>query len=132
LKEHLVWKIGAQPLFFHFDLDSSSLGFNGSKYVQIGSGNYSWTPNFNSNNEFNVGNNSVVEIEVDMEKKVIYYFINNKQCPYYISDVSSSPLLFGISALNSNAILEVLSVKKMRKSSVDPSVPCKAMKWKKK
>jgi hypothetical protein len=65
-----------------------------------------------------------------LEKKVIYYFINKKQCPYYISDVSSSPLLFGIRAFQSNSILEVLSVKKMVKSSSDPSVRCKAMKWK--
>jgi hypothetical protein len=64
-----------------------------------------------------------------MEKKVIFYFINKKQCPYYISDISSFPLLFGISAIQSNAILEVLSVKKIVKSSSDPSVPCKAMKW---
>jgi hypothetical protein len=72
----------------------------------------------------------MIEVEVDMEKKMIFYFINSKQCPYYISDVSSSPLLFGISADDSNAILEVLSVKKMVKSSADSSVPCEAMKWK--
>jgi hypothetical protein len=64
-----------------------------------------------------------------MEKKVIFYFINNKQCPICISDVCSSPLLFGISAINSNAILEVLSVKKMVKSSSESSVPCEAIKW---
>jgi hypothetical protein len=67
-----------------------------------------------------------------MDKKVILYSINKKRCPYYISDVSSSPLLFGISGYKSKAILEVLSVKKMVKSSSDPSVPCEAIKWKKK
>jgi hypothetical protein len=65
-----------------------------------------------------------------MEKKVIFYFINNKQCPFYISDVSSFPLLFGISADCSNSILQVLSIKKIVKSSSDCSVKCKAMKWK--
>jgi hypothetical protein len=90
-----------------------------------------WSENFSENNEYNVGDNTVVEVEVDMEKKVIFYFINKKQCPYYISDVSSSPLLFGIRAYWSNSILEVLSVKKIVKSSSDPSVLCEAVKWRK-
>jgi hypothetical protein len=98
-----------------------------SNIAQICSGN-NWSGNFNENNEYNVGDNTEVEVEVDMEKKVIYYFINKKQCPFYICD-SSSPILFGICAFESNATLEVLSVKKMVKSSSDPSVPCKAIKW---
>jgi hypothetical protein len=65
-----------------------------------------------------------------MEKKIIFYFINKKQCPYYISNVSCFHLLFGISAHHSNSILEVLSVKKIVKLSSDPSVRCEAMKWK--
>jgi hypothetical protein len=102
----------------------------GSKDAEIRSGK-NGSKNFNRNNECNVGDNTVVEMEVDMEKKVIFYFINKKQCPYYISDVSSSPLLFGINASKSNCILEILSIKKMVKSSSDPSVPCEAVKWKK-
>jgi hypothetical protein len=100
----------------------------GSNYADIGSGN-NWSKYFDENNEYNVGDNTVVEVEVDMEKKMIFYFINKKQCPYYISDISSSPLLFGISAKYSNAILEVLSIKKMEKSTADPSVVCEAIKW---
>jgi hypothetical protein len=102
----------------------------GSNYAAISSGD-NWSKNFNENNEYNVGDNTVIEVEVDMEKKVIFYFINKKQCPYYISDVSSFPLLFGISAGLSNCILEVLSIKKIVKSSSDPSVRCEAMKWRK-
>jgi hypothetical protein len=103
---------------------------SGSDWADIVSGE-NGSDNFNKNNKYNVGDNTVVEIEVDMEKKVIFYFINKKECPYYISDVSSSPLLFGISAFQSNSILEVLSIKKIVKSSSDPSVPCEAMKWRK-
>jgi hypothetical protein len=102
----------------------------GSDYTRICSGGY-WSENFNENNEYNVGDNTVVEVQVDMEKKVIFYFINKKQCHYYICDVSSFPLLFGISVIYSNSILEVLSVKKIVKSSADPSVRCEAMKWRK-
>jgi hypothetical protein len=101
----------------------------GSDYAQIISGG-KWTENFNKNNEYNVGDNAVVEVEVDMKKKVIFYFINGKQCPYYICDVSCFPLLFGINAINSNSILEILSIKKIVKSSSDPSVRCETMKWK--
>jgi hypothetical protein len=102
---------------------------SGSNRAQIGSGG-NWSEYFNENNEYNVGDSTAVEIEVDMEKKVIFYFINNKQCPYYICDVSSSPLSFGVSAYDSSAILEVLSIKKMKKSSVDPFVTYEAIKWK--
>jgi hypothetical protein len=105
------------------------LYFYGSDYAVIRSGG-NWSGNFNLNNEYNVGDNTVVEVEADVEKKVIFYFINKKQCPYYISDISSSPLLFGISAGYSNSILEVLSIKKIVKSSSDPSVRCEDMKWK--
>jgi hypothetical protein len=103
----------------------------GSNYAKICSGNYNWSKNFNENKEYNVGDNTVVEVEADMERKEIFYFINKKQCPYYICDVSSSLLLFGISAYFSNCILEVLSIKKIVKSSSDPSVPCETMKWRK-
>jgi hypothetical protein len=99
-----------------------------SDYAVIRSGG-KWSKNFNKNKEYDVGDNTEVEVEVDMKMKVIFYFINKKQCPYYISDVSCSPLLFGISAFQSNAILEVLSVKKIVKSSSDPSVFCEAIKW---
>jgi hypothetical protein len=87
---------------------------------------------FNKNNEFELGNNSVIDMEVDCEKKTIYYFINKKQCPYYVSDISSSsfPLLFGFSSFNS-PIIEVLSVQKLNKlnSLVNSSVECKALSW---
>jgi hypothetical protein len=102
---------------------------SGSDYARIGSYFNNWSENFNENKEYNVGDNTEVEVEVNMEKKVIFYFINKKQCPYYISDISSSPLLFGISAYNSNCILEVLSIKKIVKSSSDSSVPCEVIKW---
>jgi hypothetical protein len=45
--------------------------------------------------------------------------------------VSSSPLFFGINAYKSNCILEILSIKKIVKSSSDPSVLCECIQWKK-
>jgi hypothetical protein len=89
-----------------------------------------WSKNFSRNNEYNVGDNTEIEVEADMEKKVIFYFINGKQCLYYICDVSCFPLLFGINACYSNSILEILSIKKIVKSSSDLSVKSKTIKWK--
>jgi hypothetical protein len=98
-------------IIIHFYLDSPCLYLFGSDYARIISDN-NWSENFNWYNKYNVGDNTEIEIEADMEKKMIFYFINKKQCPYYICD-SSSPLLFGIGAIGSNCMLEVLSVKKM-------------------
>jgi hypothetical protein len=66
-----------------------------------------------------------------MNKKTIHYFINNNLCPYYHYDISPSPLLFGISGVNSKGIIEIICVKKTRRSSVDPCAKCEGMKWKK-
>jgi hypothetical protein len=38
-----------------------------------------WSINFNTDNKNKNGDNSVVDVEVDFEKKTIYYFINNDQ-----------------------------------------------------
>jgi hypothetical protein len=64
-----------------------------------------------------------------MKKKTIHYFINNNLCPYYHSDISSSPLLFGISGYISKGIIEIIYIKK--RSSVNPCSKCEGMKWRK-
>jgi hypothetical protein len=123
-KKKKVWNIG-------WELLTSTLYLDGDCSAQIGSGgNYS--DFFNGNNEFELINNSTIDIEVNCEKKTIYYFINKKQCPYYISDISSSsfPLLFGFSAYRS-PIIEIISLFKILPSFsyVNPPVECKPLKW---
>jgi hypothetical protein len=80
-----------------------------------------------------VGDNTRVEIqiEIDTEKKMIFYFINKKQCPFYIYDISSSPHLFGISTKYSSSILEMLSIRNMKKLSINCFVFCEVMKYRK-
>jgi hypothetical protein len=85
-------------------LDSSALRICNVDDIQIGSG-WEWSSKFNTNNEYKFGDNSIVDVEVNMNKKTIHYFINNNLCPYYHSDISSSPLLFGINAIYSNGII---------------------------
>jgi hypothetical protein len=122
-KEDKVWNIGHEP-----KSSALSLLADGSAQI-ISHRNYSGY--FNQNNEYEYGNNSVVDVEVDCEKKTIYFFINKKQCPYYISDISSSfPLFFGFNSAYS-PIFEVLSLFKILPSSsyVNPFIQCIPVKW---
>jgi hypothetical protein len=87
---------------------------------------------FNENDEFKLADNSIFDMKVDCEKKTIYYFINKKQCPYYISDISSFsfPLVFGFSSC-ALPIIEVISIYKSNKSDscFNSSLKCEAIKW---
>jgi hypothetical protein len=111
-----------------FFLDSSALDIYNVTNIQIGSGS-KWSSVFNRNNKYKFGDNSIVDVEVDMNKKTIHYFIKNNLCPYYHFDISSSPLLFGINAIYSDGIIEIISLKKTKRSSVNPSTECKGMNW---
>jgi hypothetical protein len=123
-KENKVYNIGFEiqstTLFLHYDYSARIYSAN----------NYS--EEFNENNEFEYENNSIVDVEVDCEKKTIYFFINKKQCPYYVSDISSSsfPLLFGFRSCNS-PIVEIISLFKILPSSLytNSSFKCKPVKW---
>jgi hypothetical protein len=101
-------------------------GFNSARIGYYGS----WSFPFNSKNELKIGDNSEIEIEINMNKKTIYYFVNKEQCPYYIYGVSSFGVVFGISGFNSNGIVDIISVNKLINSSVDNFVECEKIKWK--
>jgi hypothetical protein len=74
-----------------------------------------------------------IEVEVDVNNKSIYSFINRKQCPYYISDIPSSsfPLLFAIREFHTSSIVEVSSLQVPIKPSYDFSVNCEKIVWEK-
>jgi hypothetical protein len=118
-KEIKVFNIGGES-------QSSSLFLNSDYQACIGSGG-NWSKEFNKNNEFEYGDNSIVNIEVNCEEKTIYFFISKSQCPYYISNICSSsfPLLFCFSSPYS-PIIEVNSLFKILPSSsyINPSVKC--------
>jgi hypothetical protein len=123
-KENKIWNIGNT-------LQSSSLYLGVDCTVFICSGeNCSQT--FNKNNELQYRNNSIVDIEVGCEKKTIFFFINKKQCPYYISEISSSsfPLLFGFRSWKS-PVIEIVSLFKILPPSsyISPSSECEEIKW---
>jgi hypothetical protein len=115
-------------LSFKYFSDSSALRIYKVENMQIGSGSV-WSSGFNRNNEYKFGDKSIVDVEVDMNKKTICYFINNNLCPYYHFDISSSPLLFGITGFNSKGNIKIISVKKIKNPSMNPSSKCEGMKW---
>jgi hypothetical protein len=123
-KENKVWNIS-------YESQSSALILWKVYSIYFCSGG-NFSEYFNKNNEYELEDNSIVDLEVDCEKKTTYFFINRKQCPYYISDISSSsfPLLFGFSSYCS-PIIEIISLSKIIPSSsyINLSVKCKPIKW---
>jgi hypothetical protein len=123
-KENKVWDIG-------FESQSSALFLDGDFSALLRSGK-NFSDYFNRNDEFKYNYNSIVDVEVDCEKKTIYFFIYKKQCPYYVSDICSSsfPVLFGFSSYSS-PIIEVFSLSKILPSSsyIKSSLKCEEVKW---
>jgi hypothetical protein len=66
--------------------------------------------------------NSVVELELNMNEKTLYFFLNNKQIPYFICNVSSSPLSFGISGCWTNSNIEIISLLKLHKPTINNNI----------
>jgi hypothetical protein len=98
-------------------------------YAQIGSGGQ-WSQNFNKQNIYDVKNNGVISIEVDMKEKTIHYFLNYSLCPYYHSGINSYiSVVFGICGIFADAVVELISVCKLKKPTVDKSLECVEKKW---
>jgi hypothetical protein len=106
-----------------------ALSIHNPEWVEICSGDYC-SYCFNENNNLKVGNNSLVEVEIDINKKIVLFYINGMQCPYYVDDVVSSPLLFGVSGRDTQSIVEILLVQKLSNSSIISSLNNNKIKWK--
>jgi hypothetical protein len=89
------------------------------------------SPEFNENNKHIIANNSFVEVEVNINKKAVFFFMNHKQYLYYVFPIPSSvfPLLFGISGHNTSSVVEVISVQKLLRSSFYVSAECEKISW---
>jgi hypothetical protein len=67
-----------------------------------------WSENFNENNKYNVGDNTVVEVEADMEKKVIFYFIILSQTNK--NQFQILPLVLNIQEMITNTLINLLLI----------------------
>jgi hypothetical protein len=87
---------------------------------------------FNKSNEYNISENSIINVEIDANKKTVFFFINYIQCPYYISNIPdwSLPLLFGICGYQVvHSVIEIISIKKLLRSTASNSVECVKIDW---
>jgi hypothetical protein len=73
--------------------------------------------------------NSVVELELNINEKTLYFFLNNKQIPYFIYNISSSPLSFGITGRWTNSSIEIISLLKLHKPTINNNISFKKIEW---
>jgi hypothetical protein len=67
----------------------------------------------------NFGENSTIEMEVDMNEKTLHFFINNIQLPYVVENITSPSLSFGISGYGTNLTVELVSLIKLSNPSAN-------------
>jgi hypothetical protein len=82
--------------------------YNGRKYWKVKMG-------------LRMGDNGEVGVEADFPRAELHYFVNDTQLHYIVAHVHTSPLLFGLSAVDSNAVVEILSLQKLTR----PTFNCK-------
>jgi hypothetical protein len=75
------------------------------------------------------GENSVIELELNMMNKTLHFFLNKKQLPYVIENITSSPLCFGISSCYKINI-EIISLLKLNEPTTDNNITCSKFEWK--
>jgi hypothetical protein len=71
----------------------------------------------------------VVDVEIDMEKKGISYWIDGVLSVWRIIKVTSTPLLFGLCGVGVASEVEVVSLQRMKRSSLNPSLPFHSLDW---
>jgi hypothetical protein len=79
--------------------------------------------------QFPFAENSVVELELNMNEKTLYFFLNNKQIPYFIYNILSSPLSFAISGQYTKSSIEIISLLKLHKPTINYNIPSEKYEW---
>lgn len=68
-------------------------------------------------------------LELNIDKRTLYFFVNNAQIPYCIVNVPAS-VHFGVAGWNQGLSVELKSLSKLTVSSINPSLSCAQYKWK--
>jgi hypothetical protein len=76
----------------------------------------------------NFGENSTIEMEVNMNEKTLHFFINKTQLPYVVHSITSLFLSFGISGYDTKLTVEFLSLIKLNKPSAN-NQNCTKFQW---
>jgi hypothetical protein len=99
--------------------------------VQILSGNTK-SLIFYIDSSYKIPDNMIIEIEINPKNSSIFFFLNHRQCSYYICNIcwSSYPLLFGISGCNTTSAVIINSVQKLVKPISNTFFECRKIEWK--
>jgi hypothetical protein len=65
-----------------------------------------------------------------MINKTLHFFLNKKQLPYVIYNITSSPLCFGISGYNTKSTIEIISLLKLNEPTINNNIECTKFSWK--
>lgn len=71
----------------------------------------------------------VLGLELDANKHVLYFFVDEKQIPYCVVNVPPS-VYFGVSAECTNFNIELKSLAKLTVLSINPNLSCAQYNWK--
>jgi hypothetical protein len=84
---------------------------------------------FNKSNEYGIGNNTTIDVELDAYSQTLFVFINHKPCPCYVRNIkaSSFPLLFAVRGFDCACVVEVASVCRLRNPSFSAASVCRLL-----
>jgi hypothetical protein len=111
-------------LFLLICLESASLTlYPNSSFINYG-GSSSYI-----GKQSDFGENSTIEMEVNMNEKTLHFFINRTKLPYVVHNITSPSLSFGISAgYRTKLTVELLSLIKLNKPSAN-NQNCTKFQW---
>jgi hypothetical protein len=67
---------------------------------------------------------------LNTQTKTLHFFLNDTQLSHCITNINTTPLYFGVSALHTpSSSVEIISFLLLRKSSVDNNAKCAEYDW---
>jgi hypothetical protein len=73
---------------------------------------------------------SAISLELNTQTKTLHFFVDDTQLSHCITKIYTTPLSFGITAVNSDSSsVDIISFLLLRKASVDYNIKCAKYKW---
>jgi hypothetical protein len=74
---------------------------------------------------------SAISLELNTQTKTLHFFIDDTLLSHYITNISTTPLSFGVSAYETpSSSVDIISFLLLKKASVDNKRKCAEYKWK--
>lgn len=84
--------------------------------------------NIVNHNFFPSSGKATIGLELDADKHVLYFFVNNTQIPYTVTKVASS-VHFGVSDYTTGNSIEIKSLAKLTTPSINAYMACNQIGW---